>query len=115
LTPWFRSAVLAWAYGKVSSPLIKTEAIETVKSERMRIENGLTLLYEGVLMPLTSFHPEMALFRPGCVNLQDCLCGVPSYASAQSLDFLARTKNSSFPNWKPIASYSVFPDGHQLK
>jgi hypothetical protein len=38
------------------------------------------------------------------------LCGVLLYASAQSLDFLAMTKNSSFPNWKPIVSHSVFPD-----
>ena len=41
------------------------------------------------------------LFRPGCVNLQACLCGVRSYASAQSLDFLARTKNHHFPHRKP--------------
>ena len=47
---------------------------------------------------LLSFHPETVLFRPGGVNLRDCLCGVPMYASSQSLDFLARTKNSSFPN-----------------
>jgi hypothetical protein len=37
---------------------------------------------------ITSFHPEMALFRNLGVNLQDRLCGVPTYASAQSLDFL---------------------------
>ena len=30
----------------------------------------------------------MALFRNLCVNLRDCLCDVPRYASAQSLDFL---------------------------
>jgi len=24
-----------------------------------------------------SFHPETVLFRPGCVNLRVCLCGVP--------------------------------------
>src|SRR5512138_1046843 len=53
---------------------------------------------------LFSFHPETVLFRPGGVNHRVCLCGVPTYASAQSLDFLARTKNSSFPNWKPIVS-----------
>jgi hypothetical protein len=34
------------------------------------------------------------------------------YASAQSLDFLARTKKSSFPNWKPIVSPPAFPDGN---
>ena len=74
---------------------------------------------------LASFHPEMALFRNLGVNLQDRLCGVPSYASAQSLDLtrglratppcgqpcgcpiplscgivLDLTKNSSFVNWK---------------
>jgi len=61
---------------------------------------------------LISFHPETVLFRPGGVNLRACLCGVPSYASAQLLDFLARTKNASFPNWKPVASHPEFPDGH---
>jgi hypothetical protein len=30
------------------------------------------------------------------------------YASAQSLDFLARTKKSSFPNWKRIVSHPDF-------
>jgi hypothetical protein len=35
-------------------------------------------------------------------------------ASAQTLDFLARTKNSSFPNWKPTVSHPEFPDGHKL-
>ena len=46
-----------------------------------------------------SFHPERVLFRLGGVNLRACLCGVPRvreyqimYASAQPLDFLARTK-----------------------
>ena len=48
--------------------------------------------------PLGGFHPETVLFRPGGVNHRACLCGVHAYASAQSLDFLARTKNSSFPN-----------------
>jgi len=64
---------------------------------------------------LFSFHPETVLFRPGGVNLQACLCGVPMYASAQPLDFLARTKNPSFPNWKPIVSHPEFPDGHYLE
>jgi hypothetical protein len=36
------------------------------------------------------------------------------YASAQPLDFLARTKKSSSPNWKPIVSHPEFPDGQQL-
>ena len=49
---------------------------------------------------LASFHPEMALFRNLGVNLQDRLCGVPTYASAQSLDFLDLAKNSSFLDWK---------------
>jgi hypothetical protein len=45
----------------------------------------------------SSFHPETAFFRRGGVNPQACLCGVPMYASSQPLDFLATTKNSSFP------------------
>jgi hypothetical protein len=60
----------------------------------------------------TRFHPETALFRHGGVNLQACLCGVPMYASAQSLDFLAMTKNCSFPNRKQIVSHPEFPDGN---
>jgi hypothetical protein len=50
------------------------------------------------MQQLTCFHPETALFRHGGVNLRACLCGVQMYASAQSLDFLALTKNCSFPN-----------------
>jgi len=46
---------------------------------------------------IVSFHPETALFRRGGVNPQACLCGVPMYASAQTLDFLATAKNCSFP------------------
>jgi hypothetical protein len=65
-----------------------------------------------VLTELGSFHPETVLFRLGGVNLQVCLCDVPTYASAQPLDFLAKTKNPSFPNWKPEVSYPEFPDGH---
>jgi hypothetical protein len=49
---------------------------------------------------LVGFHPEMALFRNLGVNLRDRLCGVPMYASAQSLDFLDLAKNCSFLNWK---------------
>jgi hypothetical protein len=45
-----------------------------------------------------SFHPETVFFRPGGVNQRVYVCGVPMYASAQPLDFLARTKKSSFPN-----------------
>jgi len=36
------------------------------------------------------------------------------YASAQSLDFLARRKNPRFPNRKPTVSHPEFPDGNQL-
>jgi len=36
------------------------------------------------------------------------------YASAQSLDFLAMTKNTLFPNLKPIVSHPLFPDGNQV-
>ncbi len=61
---------------------------------------------------LARFRPERVLFRPGGVNLCACLCGVPMYASAQPLDFLARTKNASFPNRKPLMSNPGFPDGH---
>jgi len=49
-------------------------------------------------LKLFSFHPETVFFRHGGVNLRAYLCGVPMYASAQPLDFLARTKKSSFPN-----------------
>jgi len=44
-----------------------------------------------------SFRPERVLFRPGEA--------VPMYASAQPLDFLARTKNPSFPNRKLPVSH----------
>jgi len=36
------------------------------------------------------------------------------YASAQALDFLAITKNPSFPDRKLQVSHPVFPDGHEL-
>ena len=49
---------------------------------------------------LLRFLPETDLFRRGGVNLRPCLCGVPMYASAQALDFLATTKNLSFPDRK---------------
>jgi hypothetical protein len=61
-----------------------------------------------------SFQPETALFRPGGVNLRVCLRGVPVYASAQSLDFFAGTKNASLPDWKPAVSHQGFPDGHKI-
>ncbi len=35
------------------------------------------------------------------------------YASAQALDFLAKTKNASFPNRKLLVIHPEFPDGHQ--
>jgi hypothetical protein len=57
----------------------------------------------------SSFHPETVLFCPGGVNLRDLLCGVLMVASASSLDFLAGTKKSSFPNWKLIVLNPVFP------
>jgi Ni,Fe-hydrogenase III large subunit len=59
-----------------------------------------------------SFHPETVFFRLGGVNPRVCLCGVLVYASAQPLDFLAKTKKSSFPNWKPIVSHPENPDGN---
>jgi hypothetical protein len=34
------------------------------------------------------------------------------YASAQSLDFLAMTKNCSFPKRKQVVSHPEFPDGN---
>ena len=33
--------------------------------------------------------------------------GVPMYASAQALDFLARAENPSFPNRKLLVTYKV--------
>ncbi len=44
----------------------------------------------------------MALFRNLGVNLLDHLCDVPTYVSAQSLDFLDLAKNYSFLNWKLV-------------
>ncbi len=60
-----------------------------------------------------SFRPERVLFRPGGVNLRGFLCGVREYASAQPLDFLASTKNASFPIRKLPVTHPGFPDGHQ--
>jgi hypothetical protein len=57
-------------------------------------------LWIGWVPNSASFHPEAALFRCGGVNPQVCLCGVPMYASAQTFDFLATTKNCSLPIWK---------------
>ena len=56
----------------------------------------------------------MALFRNLGVNLQDRLCGVPTYASAQSLDFLDLAKNSSFliqPHCCGIRKVKDHPEG----
>jgi len=39
----------------------------------------------------------MAIFRNICVKLQDCLCDLPSYASAQSLVFLDLAETITFP------------------
>jgi hypothetical protein len=58
---------------------------------------------------VTSFHPQMALFRNLDVKLQGCLCDVPRYASAQPLVFLDLAENCSFLHWKltlmPIEFY----------
>jgi hypothetical protein len=62
-------------------------------------KKGGTLRFR--LYVLISFRPETALFRRGGVNFRTCLCGVPVYASAQALDFLATTKNPSFSTRKP--------------
>jgi len=66
---------------------IEPDAVFWVETMAERFSDGVVL---------ASFHPETVLFRPGGVNLRNCLCGVPMYASAQSLYFLASTKNSSF-------------------
>jgi hypothetical protein len=63
-------------------------------------------------MALVSFRPETVLFRHGGVNLRVCWCGVPVYASAQPLDFLATTKNPSFPIRKLTGCHQEFPDGN---
>ena len=63
--------------------------------------------------PLASFRPERVLFRPGGVNLRVSLCGVPTYASAQTLDFLARTKNASFPH-RNLAGRGVLIRGFRM-
>ena len=56
-----------------------------------------TRRFSLLINELLSFHPETAFFRCSSVNLQAYLCGVTAYASAQALDFLATTKNCSFP------------------
>jgi len=42
----------------------------------------------------------MAFFRNLGVNLRNCLCDVPRYASAQFLDFLDLAEKFSFMDWK---------------
>jgi hypothetical protein len=56
----------------------------------------------SVLIMQAGFCPETALFGNLCVNLRDCLCGVPEYASAQPLDFLDLEKIPRFQirNWR---------------
>jgi hypothetical protein len=58
---------------------------------------------------------ETVFFRLDGVNLRVYLCGVPTLSTAQPLDFLAGTKNPSFPNWKQSSVSSKLPDGHCLK
>jgi len=48
-------------------------------------------------------------------SLQDFLCDLPMYASAQSLDLLDLAKNSSFLDWKLAVCPTLvmfFVDGH---
>jgi hypothetical protein len=52
------------------------------------------------LRQLTSFRPEMALFRNLGVNLRVSLRDVPKYLSAQTLVLLNLAKNRSFPGSK---------------
>jgi hypothetical protein len=40
--------------------------------------------------------------------------GTHMYASAQAIDFLAITKNASFPNRKLPVVHPVFPDGNWI-
>jgi len=56
----------------------------------------------------------MALFHHLCVNLQDSLCGVPSYAFAKYLDFLDLTKDCSFLIWKLPSAYFLSVYGWAL-
>jgi hypothetical protein len=56
----------------------------------------------------------MAFFRNFGVNHRNSLCGVLSYASAQSLDFLELAQKFSFLGWKLACVQNSFLDGHQL-
>ena len=96
---------------EVSLPRLPRENLISSSSSLSAVQQSLTLRVARISF-LSSFRPERALFRPGGVNLRACLCGVQSYTSTQSLDFLARTKNPSFPNRKLLVSHPEFPDGH---
>jgi hypothetical protein len=62
---------------------------------------------------LVSFHPERVLFSPGGVNLRLCLCGVPTYASAQTLDFPCQKKKSPLSE-SETSSFSSGVSGWKL-
>jgi hypothetical protein len=58
-----------------------------------------------------SFHPESALFPPwsrqGGINLRVFLCGVPMYASAQTLDFLhLSVRRWAIRKWRDAKLYA---------
>jgi hypothetical protein len=65
----------------------------------------------------SGFHPERAPFRRGGVNLAYStlreLWRLPFTPVRNPLVFLARTKNPSFWNRKPLVSHPVFPDGRE--
>jgi hypothetical protein len=54
----------------------------------------------------------MAFLRNLCVNLQNCLCGILQYASAQFFDFLDLAQKFSFLNWKLRSVQLVFLKEH---
>jgi hypothetical protein len=56
----------------------------------------------------------MALFHNLAVKLRDSLCGVRSYASAQSLVFLDLVKNCRFLNRTLSHALFLFLDGHEF-
>jgi hypothetical protein len=56
----------------------------------------------------------MAFFRNFGVTRRDSLCGVLSYASAQSLDFLELAQKFSFLDWKLAGVPNSFLDGHKV-
>jgi hypothetical protein len=101
------------------APLLKA-SIRLMAPNRGKVKKKLPHGPSRTTFPLIGFRPERVLFRPGCVNLRASLCGVPlppkggkrndqiMYASAQALDFLARTKNPSFPN-RNLAGRGICP------